>query len=116
MNSRKGVDLAVGLPIEMSVQSTRPQYAFIQTEGYCVSLLGPRLVVSDIYSSCPNSTRPKSIASTATLSLSRSNGDSIDLMFLKATLLEEVLKYGFEPISNVTDNPVVLCRRVDLMQ
>ena len=123
MNSRKAVDS----PIQMSAQSTRPQYAFIQTEEHYVSLLGPKQIVSGIHSSCDftppgiyfgdvvNSNLVSS-ASTAKLRLSPSAGNTFDTMFLKATLLEEVLEHGFEPISNVTDDPVVLCRRVDFMQ
>ena len=123
MNSQKAVDS----PIQMSVQRTRPQYAFIQNEEHYVSLLGPTQIVSGIHSSCDFTLSRKcfagdiiskleSSASTAKLGLSRFKTNTLDTMFLKATLLEEVLKHGFEPISNVTDDPVVLCRRVDFMQ
>jgi hypothetical protein len=37
-----------------------------------------------------------------------------DLMFFKAGLLEEVLKRGFKPMSNVTDDVLTLSREVTI--
>ena len=120
----------------MSSQKIRTQYAFIevekssdtgQTQSLCVSLSGPKEIVTSIYNSgifkfpaarqyyIPVwSSHNLTLGNTSRLMLSTESPQSYNSTFMKAGLLEEILKHGFTPVSNITDDLVILTREVDI--
>ena len=116
----------------MLSQKTRKQYAFIEvekssdareSENLRVSLSGPKEIVTSIYNSgifetgiwSPSvSSVNLTFGNTSRLILSTNFPDDYNSTFMKANLLEEILKHGFTPVSNITDDLVILTREVDI--
>ena len=97
----------------MASTRTRSQFAYIEvkkasTSWYQVSLCGPTDVLWDIQRSvkdCDTDSSGNSMKITLTGS---------DSTYMKLTLLEEVLKYGFVLSSNVKDDSLFLSRQIKL--
>ncbi len=103
----------------MSTSKTRPQYVFIEVKKSrapaCVTLSGPTDVLSGIMISCSSGevNIGRSCAGSAMeIRLTWWVQGADNLMLLKAALLEEALKRGFIPASNVSDDFLVLSREV----
>ena len=103
----------------MSTSRTRPQYAFIEVKrsnaAPCVILSGPYAVLSGINVGNTGGVQFgwSQVGSGLEIRLTARVEGADNWMLLKAILLEEVLKRGFIPASNVTDDFLVLSREVD---
>ena len=104
----------------MSTSPTRLQNVFLEVKSLqtasCVTLSGPRSVLGHISSgsSAIISFKKHYVLNGAQIKLT---GIDEDLrMLFKASLLEEVVKQGFKPLSNIADDFLILSREVPLGQ
>ncbi len=79
----------------------------------CVTLSGPSTVLEGIASRTTSEVMVMRSSLEGTMEIRLTTRQGADnSMFMKATLLEGVLKRGFIPTSNVTDDLLVLSREV----
>ena len=99
---------------------SRPQYVFLEVKrlqtGSCVTLSGPCSVLGHISSGSSGiiTCKKEYVIDGVQIKLT---GIEEDLrMLFKASLLEEVVKQGFKPLSNIADDDLILSREVPLGQ
>ena len=106
----------------MSVQRTRLQYVFVNVQrsdrASSVVLIGPTEVLNGIStgSSPTDNVRayPMSVGNATQITLRPLRGHTNDYLLWKMALLEEILKLGFKPTSNISDDFLTLCREVNM--
>ena len=102
----------------MSKAKTRLQHVYLEVKkGWenIVELYGPTEVISAIYDSGYNNDCKKCSYSYLGTSMKLIlSGTGSDLPFMKASVLEEVLKRGFTPLSNTNDDSLTFTREVPL--
>ena len=106
----------------MSVQRTRLQYVFINVQRSdrdpSVVLIGPTEVLNGIFTPSTDDVRayPTSVGNAKQIILSPFRGTTSpnDYLLWKMALLEEVLKLGFKPTSNISDDFLILSREVNM--
>ena len=84
----------------------------------CVTLSGPSEALDSIYFAICNSAEMNvggsRVGTAMEIRLTGGVQSADNSMLLKVILLEEVLKRGFIPASNVTDDLLVLSRELDM--
>ena len=103
----------------MSVQRTRLQYVFIDVyrcgTTISVALSGSTGVLRGISISSNRVRTPDvNLAGNAAQIVLKGVTGSNDYSLSKMALLEEVLKLGFKPTSNISDDFLILSREVDM--
>ena len=101
---------------------SRTQYVYVEAKRSSnswgqsrVTLYGPKTVLTSIQAQFAYR-KPDSVSCVTALfgNSMKMELSGTDLMFMKATLLEEVLKLGFKLLSNIKDDALTLSREVKL--